>query len=96
MNEAHSEAAALVGCNARLIKAGEWSDCRLTEITPAGAKIQASTDLRVGERVVACIAEVGALTATVSAVVDGDCSLSFEARDARGASLDATACYARA
>lgn len=67
----------LVGAPARLIVAGEWRDCRLKEITPAVAVIETEGTLGVGEAVVACVAELGALPAIVNAAEGDEISITF-------------------
>ena len=67
----------LVGCEARLIRAGEWARCRLAEITPRGALLELDVPVAVGEKVVACIGALGALAGTVSEAADGRCAVSF-------------------
>ncbi len=84
-------AGALQGVAAKLIHAGQWAGCRLAEISPTGALFEVDHDIVVGEKVVACIAEVGALAGVVAESGGGRCAVQFAAR-APGAAL----AYARA
>lgn len=72
-----TEAPALVGCEARIIQDGEWRRCRLAEISPRGALLEMEDAPPVGEQVVACISEVGALAGTVEETSDGRCAIAF-------------------
>ena len=63
---------------ARLIAAGEWTSCRLHEVTPEAAVLETDRPLGVGDPVVACIADVGALAGVVSANDGGKISVKFK------------------
>jgi len=67
----------LVGAPARLIVAGEWRDCRLKQITPVEALFEIEVALGVGDAVVACVTELGALPGTVKAAEGDEISISF-------------------
>ena len=86
--------AALVGCEARLILGGEWLDCWLAELTPRGAVLEIDRPLPIGEKVVACIGEVGAMPGVVSEVGGGLCEIAFRTT---GPDIRArmSSCYAR-
>jgi|GEM_PF-2268444 len=87
---------ALIGCEARLIRSGEWLRCWLEEITPSGARVVVDHAVAVGERVVACIGEVGAMPGTVSEASDGRCAISFSETAPQTLRARMPACYERA
>ncbi|MGZ0188627.1 MAG: PilZ domain-containing protein [Alphaproteobacteria bacterium] len=75
--ENQSRSTALIGCDAKLIHGGQWARCRLTEISPTGVQFEMEESLEVGERVVACIADVGAIAGEVAQSSNGRCSIAF-------------------
>lgn len=89
-----NEAPTLVGRAARLIAGGEWTDVRLAEISPRAARFETDRPFGVGDPVVACIAEVGALAGVVETVDGGSCSVVFRTSAADAAS-NIAACYSR-
>lgn len=52
--------------DAKLIVGGRWRACALTDIDEAGAALLGDLDVKAGEAVVACIADVGALPGRIS------------------------------
>lgn len=89
-----NDKAIIVGCEARMIRSGEWQKCRLAEITPRGALLEVEVAPAVGEEIVACIAEVGAFPATVEQVGEGRCAVAFK-QPARASSARMAESYRR-
>lgn len=85
----------LVGAPARLIVAGEWRDCRLKEITLEEAVIETEGTLGVGEAVVACVTELGALPAVVNAAEGDEISITFTRPNATAPGAYQSAGYRR-
>jgi len=85
----------LVGAPARLIVAGEWRDCRLKEITPAEAVLETAGALAVGDAVVACVTELGALPGVVNAAAGDEVSITFTRPNATGHMACQSAGYRR-
>lgn len=88
-------AAPIVGNTARLIRHGEWTPCSVAEITPRHAILLLEGSLEIGEKIVACVRDVGAIAGAVSEARDGAYVVAFD-----GASPDLAArmpnCYGRA
>ena len=74
----NSEAQPIVGATARLIHAGEWQACHVRELTPDRAVLALDNRLEVGEKVVACVRDVGALAATVESGENGVYEVTLE------------------
>ncbi len=82
------------GRDAKLIHAGEWTDCRLAELTPRQILVDLEVSLAIGAQVVACIAEVGAFPGTVESAAEGRCTILFK-RSAGLSGEQLTAAYKR-
>ena len=76
MSNRHA-AAQIVGSPARVIRQGEWRPCEVRELTPDRALLLLEDSLEIGERIVACVRDVGALAGTVKSVQNGSCEVSF-------------------
>lgn len=74
----------LEGASARLIVAGEWRKCQLKEITPSTAVVETEGGVEVGETVVACVTELGALPGVVDAADGQQLSITFTRPDDAG------------
>ncbi len=90
-----SNAAPIAGASARLIHHGEWTSCAVAEITPRHAVLLLDGTLEIGEKIVACVRDVGAIAGAVAEARDGAYVVAFD-----GASPDVAArmpnCYGRA
>ncbi len=86
--------APLIGCEAKIIRAGQWIRCRLAEISPRGALLQTDVELAIGDKVVACIGEVGAMAGAVAEIKDGLYAVVFKTVSAQSLAR-MPGCYAR-
>lgn len=63
--------------DAKLIIAGEWRACALTDIDQSGAALLGDLNVEAGAAVVACIADVGALPGRISHSYSGRVIVEF-------------------
>ena len=77
MSQSATPLGALSGRSAKLILNGQWIECRLSQLTAAGASVEAAGALKLGYKVVACISEVGAIPGAVTEYVNGQFAIRF-------------------